>query len=156
MKRLLMLLTVLGMIPVSGSWAADPPPAVDEKALVEKAVRDYIDGWYKGSVERMMRALHPDLVKRHLVPLPNGRVIVDSASADTMLELTRVGYGKTMAKPGQKVEVVVLDIYKDTASAKSVAPDYVDYLHLVKIEGEWKVLNVLWAPVKDIPQAPAP
>lgn len=156
MKKLAMLLAFLALASFSNARAADPPAAAAEKAQVEKAVRDYIDGWYEGSVERMERALHPDLAKRSMVALPNGRVLVDSASGSSMIELTRVGYGKKMAKPGQKNQVVVLDVFRDTASAKSISPDYVDYIHLIKVGGQWRIINVLWSPREEKAQAPAP
>ena len=35
-----------------------------EEAAVRSTVLDYLEGWYDGDVERMDRALHPDLVKR--------------------------------------------------------------------------------------------
>jgi hypothetical protein len=156
MKKLAILLAVLGVFSASAAWAAGPPPTTEEKAQIEKAVRDYVDGWYEGSVERMERALHPDLAKRSVVALPNGRVLVDSASGSSMIELTRVGYGKKMAKPGQKNQVVILDVFRDTASAKSVSPDYVDYIHLIRIGGQWRIINVLWSPREEKAQAPAP
>jgi hypothetical protein len=36
--------------------AETPPPSPDQ-AAVERAVRDYIDGWYEGNADRMARAL---------------------------------------------------------------------------------------------------
>ena len=41
-------------------------------------------------------------------------------------------------------EVTVLDVLDKTASAKLVAHWGVDYFHLVKEDGEWKILQVLW------------
>ena len=35
-----------------------------DRDAIESVVRDYIEGWYSGDVERMNRALHDDLVKR--------------------------------------------------------------------------------------------
>jgi len=31
------------------------------------------------------------------------------------------------------------------AAAASAGPD-IDYLHLAKVNGEWRIVNVLWAP----------
>jgi hypothetical protein len=30
------------------------------------------------------------------------------------------------------------------ATVKLVAAEWIDYLHLTKYEGEWKIINVLW------------
>ena len=32
----------------------------------------------------------------------------------------------------------------NTASVKAVARNFVDYLHVGKVNGEWKIVNVLW------------
>ena len=41
-------------------------------------------------------------------------------------------------------DVTVLDVFENAASAKIVASDWVDYLHLARWNGEWKIVNVLW------------
>jgi hypothetical protein len=35
-------------------------------------------------------------------------------------------------------------VYRNAASAKVVAGGWVDYLHLVRAEGGWQIINVLW------------
>jgi len=40
--------------------------------------------------------------------------------------------------------VTVLDALDQTASAKLVADWGVDYLHLARYDGRWKIVNVLW------------
>jgi len=37
-----------------------------------------------------------------------------------------------------------LDIYQNSASAKNVASDWIDFLHLPKWNGRWVIVNVLW------------
>jgi hypothetical protein len=39
--------------------------------------------------------------------------------------------------------VTVLDASGGIATAKAVSADYIDYAHLVKIDGQWKIVNVL-------------
>lgn len=143
---------VLGLLTAGAVFAADPP--ADEKARIESAARDYIDGWYEGSVERMQRAFHPDLAKRSLSALPNGRMVVRTLSADTMVEYTRAGFGKKGAKPDQKNQVILLDVSGNMASVKTVSHEFVDYLHMAKVDGAWKIINVLWEPVKEPPPKP--
>src|SRR4051812_46792712 len=36
----------------------------DDQTAVEAVVRDYFEDWFTGNVDRIDRALHPDLVKR--------------------------------------------------------------------------------------------
>jgi len=135
---------VLIIFPASPACAEEEQPAPDEKVLIEKTIRDYIDGWYDGDAERMERALHPDLAKRRVVALPNGREILDSVGAYTMVEYTGMGSGKKSKQEGQQNQVIILDISPQTASAKSISHQFIDYMHLAEINGQWRIVNVLW------------
>jgi hypothetical protein len=132
--------------------AADSPPPTPERLAEERSVRAFIDGWYEGDADRTARARHPDLVKRTPFPSPDGKAVLGPVSAGAMIELTRAGLGQRKARPGQVNSVTVLNISGDLASAKSVSPDDVDLLHRVRINGEWRIINVLWQTVK--PTAP--
>ena len=102
----------------SGIAADGESNATTDRAAIEAAARDYIDGWYEGDAERMARGLHPDLVKRTIRPLPNGRGILQHLSSATMIEYTRAGLGKKSKKEGQVNEVIILDQLSVTASVK--------------------------------------
>jgi hypothetical protein len=41
-------------------------------------------------------------------------------------------------------QVVILDMLDQTASAKLVASWGIDYMHLAKYDGQWKIVNVMW------------
>ncbi len=148
MKRLCMTIMTLALLlalPAS-LLAEDGEALAKEKAAIEKAASDYIDGWYEGSVERMERALHPDLAKRRVRVMPNGRAILPTLSADQMVEYTRAGGGTEQRREGQTNEVIILDVLSHTASVKTISPDFIDYLHLAKMNGQWRIVNVLWEP----------
>ena len=116
-----------------------------EEQAIRQAALDYLEGWYEGNVDRMDAALHPDLAKRIVYPHPKtGRSMLNEATKSAMLEYTRAGGGKDKAKEGTGNEITILDVHGGMASVKAVSPDYVDYIHLVKWNGEWKILNVLW------------
>lgn len=143
MRRTL-LLVALALVVAMPAAIAEEQAAVDEKALIEKAIRNYIDGWYEGSAERMESALHPDLTKRRVVALPSGGEILNTVSADTMIAYAGMGVGLKSKREGQVNEVIILDVSPQTAAAKSVSHEYIDYLHLAKVNGEWRIVNVLW------------
>lgn len=50
--------------------------------------------------------------------------------------------GGAPADAPKKVEI--LDLLNQTASAKLTASWGVDYFHLAKYEGKWKIVHVLW------------
>jgi hypothetical protein len=138
----------LACFPATAPCAEEENQVSDEKQLIEKAIRDYIDGWYEGSAERMERALHPDLTKRRVVPLPSGGEILNTVSADAMIAYTEMGIGKKSKKEGQQNEVIILDLSAQIASAKSTSHEFIDYIHLAKVNGQWRIVNVLWEPAK--------
>jgi len=41
-------------------------------------------------------------------------------------------------------EVTILDIFENVASVRVDATQWIDYLHLARWNGEWKIVNVLW------------
>ncbi len=139
---LLAAATLAGAVPAVGGEAGS-----SDAAAIEAAARDYIDGWYEGNPERMARALHPDLAKRTVRPLPNGVMLVQSLTYSTMVEYTKAGFGTRSKREGQVNEVKILDASPSMASVKTVSPEFVDYLHLAKINGQWRIVNVLWEPV---------
>jgi hypothetical protein len=65
-------------------------------------------------------------------------------SAMTLVQLARAGDGKDIPKERQQRDVTVLDVFGNAASAKIIASDWIDYLHLAKWRGRWVIVNVLW------------
>ena len=117
-----------------------------EKAAITATALNYVEGWYEGNAERMEKALHPDLVKRRVHTLKHsGRDIIDDVSAACMVEFTRAGMGKLKEGEEMANEVIILDLYGNIATVKFISKDYIDYLHLGKCNGEWRIINVLWA-----------
>lgn len=145
MKKVVLFVAVfLAMALVSFTQQA--PDTKKDELAIRQAALDYIEGWYEANPERMERALHPDLAKRYVTRLPTGKEILQSVSAQAMVEMTRAGGGSKMPKEKQQNEVVVLDIDGDIAAAKTTSAGYVDYLQLAKTNGQWKIVNVLWKP----------
>ena len=120
----------------------------DDHAAIEATVRDYVDGWYAGDAARMERALHPDLAKRSMRTLPDGTEYLDTASASNMVAYTTMGFGKGKLPEGYVNQVTILETTEKMAMAKSVAPEFIDYIHLAKTKQGWKIVNVLWEPVE--------
>jgi 3'-phosphoadenosine 5'-phosphosulfate sulfotransferase len=116
----------------------------DRKA-VEKAALDYLEGWYEGNVERMEGCLHPDLQKREIRKLTQtGRSQFGLHTASTLIEGTRLGFGKKFPVEERNIRITVFEIFRNIASVKATSKLSTEYLHIVKYNGEWKVLNVLW------------
>ena len=139
MRVLLCLFAVLMAMPSASAQSAADSTAIRAAAL------DYVEGWYTGDAARMGRTLHPELVKRIVVnDTTTRRSVLQNMGASALVNGTRHGYGKSTPRERQQKEVVILDVFGNAASAKSTMADWVDYMHLAKVDGRWVIVNVLW------------
>src|ERR1700736_1032546 len=129
----------------------------DSEAITKTAL-DYIEGWYAGDAARMERALHPELAKRMILTDPKtGRSQFNHMGAMSLVQRTREGGGKKTPQDRQLKEITILDRYNNAAVVKIIASDWIDYLEVAKLNGEWKIINVLWElKPKPIATNPAP
>jgi hypothetical protein len=138
MKKLLTLF----LLALSLSIAAN---AQTDKEAVRQAALDYVESVYEVDPARVERSVHPDLVKRGFF-LKQGETAY-SANAMTFAQL--VDLAKNYNKNGRipkdaPKEVVVFEVSDQTASAKVTASWGIDYMHLAKYDGKWKIINILW------------
>ena len=134
------LLLLLGFV-----FAQDTQTADDEKVKIVETALNYIDGWYTGDAERMEKALHPHLAKRMVsTDKKSGRSNLHQMTAMSLVQGTRKSWGKEIPEVERQNEVIILDVFRNAASVKVIATDWIDYLHIVKWKGEWKIINVLW------------
>ena len=142
MRRIVIAASITLVAATLGLAAGTTP---EDEAAIRATALDYLEGWYAGDAARMERALHPDLAKRIVRPdKERDRDRVDHMGALQLIQYTRAAYGARTPKDEQQKDVMILDVYSNTASVKTVARDFIDYLHLGKVDGEWKIINVLW------------
>jgi hypothetical protein len=98
-----------------------------------------------GDAARMERSLHPELAKRMVKTDPRtGRSELEQMSALTLVKDTRQGWGRATPPEKRQKDLTILDVFGGAATAKLVAADWIDYLHLTRYDGECKIVNVLW------------
>ncbi|MFT7776780.1 nuclear transport factor 2 family protein [Roseateles sp.] len=127
---------------LAGASTAAMAASEPEAAAIEPCARDYIEGWYAGDAARMERSLHPELAKRIVRRLPDGRGELQNMGAMALVQHTRSRAGRPEA--GRRAEVRILDVFGRTASVRVDADDWIDYMHLAQVEGRWRIVNVLW------------
>ena len=114
-------------------------------AAIRQAATDYCESWYEGSAEKIERAVHPDLAKRIVRTDPQSKGSrLENMGAMRLYQGVRAGHGKNTPKEKQLKEVTVLDVFGNTASVRAVMSDWIDYMHIAKINGRWVIVNVLW------------
>ncbi len=135
----LLLLTLL-TVPA----AADSKVSPEDEAGIRATALDYVEGYYEGNPDRMERALHPHLAKRIALTDANGRTRLDQMSAMELVQIIRTGSGKNIPKDKQVKNVTILDVFGSTASVRAEMLEWIDYMHMAKVNGQWKIINVLW------------
>ena len=117
-----------------------------DSLAIKRVVLDYIESQHYVKPLLMERALHPKMVKRTFWKSKTKK-------DDFLLETSRktmISVAKTYNKNGKGFpekptkEVKILDVFDKTASIKLIADDWIDYMHIVKLNGKWTIVNVLW------------
>jgi NADPH:quinone reductase-like Zn-dependent oxidoreductase len=116
----------------------------DDAGAIRRTALDYIEGWYTGDAARMAQALHPALAKR-IVLHREGTGMLEEMDAAELIASTEEGGGRDTPAAKRRAEVSILDVFGGVASVRVDAGEWIDYLHLAHWEGEWKIVNVLWA-----------
>jgi putative lumazine-binding protein len=136
---------LMAIVLLVATVAAAQTGTSDESAAITKTALNYIEGWYEGDAARMESALHPELAKRMIYTDPKtGRSQFNHMGAMALVQGTKRGGGTKTPKEKQLKEVTILDRFNNAAVVKIVASDWIDYLSVAKVNGEWKIINVLW------------
>jgi hypothetical protein len=141
-KRMLMVALLISALPF-GAFAARAQAPQEDLDAIKRTALDYIEGWYEGDAEKMARSLHPDLAKR-MVSVKDGQSQLNATDKEKLVEAARSGRGKSTPAAEQRKDVTILDVFGKTATVKLDARDWVDYLHVVKWNDRWLIINVLW------------
>jgi hypothetical protein len=113
---------------------------------IERAARDYIESWLTGDADRMADCLHTELVKRALdFDAVTGGISIDTMTHADMVAATAVGHGREMPRD---YEVTVVDAFRNVATATVDSARFVDYLQIGRFADRWRIVNVLWEPLK--------
>ena len=127
-------ITLLAVLILGIQWST----AQTDKAAIPATLMDYIEGTSKGQPERIKRAFHSDLnlysidAEQQLRALPGTQYI---------------GYFKEGETNDRDGKIVSIDVVNDAAMAKveidvpSRKRLYTDYMMLLKIQGEWKIVH---------------
>lgn len=117
-----------------------------DSLAIKKVALDYIESQHNVKPKQFEQAAHPRMVKRTFwTDKKTGKEYLRETFTDAMIllaETYNTNKDKFPQKP--KKDVVILDVFGKIASVKLIADDWVDYMHIVKINGKWQLVNVLW------------
>jgi hypothetical protein len=116
-----------------------------DEVAIRAAALDYAEGWFDGDTERMERSLHPNLAKRALkYRADSGEKYLVDLNKDIMVRATGEGGGRDVPRDKLYYKVDILDVYEEVAIVRVESYPYLDYLQLLKDDGQWLIVNVLY------------
>jgi hypothetical protein len=140
MNKLIMLFIVYCLVQISIK-----SQTLQDTISIRETTMNYIEGWYSGDSVRMSKSLHPELAKRGIVPSKDGKsMLILKVTYAEMIQWT--GKRPNLLKDNKDLlrKLTILEIGKNIATVKCESKDFIDYLHLARINDEWKILNAIW------------
>ena len=151
---------IVHMVRFDGSWLiADsvvipshtpPAPATEaDLSQIEQVAVDYTMGFYEIDGDKVQGTCHSDLSKRcHERETEGG---FEFLSRITWEEIRLLGntfnrrFGFSPESARKDVEIYYADAHN--AAAKLTGASWFDYLHLMKVNDEWKIVNIIYEPL---------
>lgn len=133
MKHLICLFVLIGMFFAGTATAQD-----NESELVKVPLNNYLQGHVTGNAEFMRKAFHKDA---RIMAFRDGKLL--NWSVEEFASRFTGTQAKDEAERTRKIESI--DVSGNAAVAK-ISLDYptikfIDYMALLKIDGEWKIVN---------------
>ncbi|HJQ76906.1 MAG TPA: nuclear transport factor 2 family protein [Acidimicrobiia bacterium] len=107
---------------------------------IEKAALDYLEGYVSGDAQRHHGSYHPEAIKRRYNQGEDGVFAIASLSPQTMADWA----ARQNPKDIGDVEIIIDGVYNDIATVRVYSQWWVDFLHVVKARGSWKLFHVTW------------
>ncbi|MDP4117275.1 MAG: nuclear transport factor 2 family protein, partial [Bacteroidota bacterium] len=138
------VLLILFLLTILLSPARAQSSVISDDVLIKQAALNYIEGYYSGDVERIEKAIHPDFNKASPRDLPNtGRTLLAYTTYSALMENARAKIG-ALDDTARHIQVKILNVDNDVSNVKVTSANYTEYLQLVKLDGQWKILNILF------------
>jgi hypothetical protein len=117
-----------------------------DRAAVRAAVLDYLEGFYQGDTNRLVRSVWPQVRKYGYSRAGDSPTYRGMAMPyENFMSFARgVQAGRNRPPANAPREIQIFDVQDQTASAKLTAWWGTDYLLLAREDGRWMITHVLW------------
>lgn len=116
----------------------------DEKFAIESVSMDYLQAWHEGNSELMSSVVHPQMSKKIVFDTGHKNGSLAYLSVEDLLIQTKRRRLQKIDVEALNKSITILDVYRNTAMVKAESRYWIDYLHMAKISGKWKIVNILW------------
>ncbi|MDQ3171402.1 MAG: nuclear transport factor 2 family protein [Acidobacteriota bacterium] len=129
------------------AFAAAAPAAQSaqsgDRAAVQQAALDYVTAVYESKPELIAKSVSPDLAKHGFMRQADGSYRRGRMTYDQLLEVART-WNAAKNRDLSIKEVIVGEVYDQTATAIVKAQWGLDHMQLAKLDGQWKIINIVW------------
>jgi len=120
------------------------PTKVADNAAIYQTVSDYYEGWYTPDAKQMEQCLHTELAKRAIKHDEIGKEYLLHLTKKIMVDATDKGGGRDASPEKKNWTITILDSYEEIATVKVLCPEFVEYIHLARQDGQWQIVNVIY------------
>lgn len=115
-----------------------------DEAMITDTLLDYAEGAFLADGARARSSFVPELHKMMVIQIAEGVEVLNRTTPTLMFEGANAELIK-MPEDQWGIKTEVLKINKNTASALLETSRYIDFSQLARINGEWKIVNVVWS-----------
>jgi hypothetical protein len=118
----------------------------EDKTSVERALLDYVEGFYEGDTVKLARSVAAHFIKYGFwKDDKTAKYGGEAMSYQAMMSYASNVKARNRQQPATAVKkVVVFDVQESVASGKVTAWWGIDYILLEKTDNKWMIRNVLW------------
>lgn len=139
---------LLGKRPIYSNSIVKKPsvPSQSDSLSIKEIALGYLVALQEMKPKLMKRVMNEDLNK--VTPAFDPKDKKEITRPTTYQQM--IDFAKSWNKQGNKFphnpknQAFILDIYDRMATVKLVSDNWVEYLHLVKLNNEWSIINLLW------------
>ena len=141
-KSIMILILVVSMHFVGYSQSA---AVNNDRELIKAAMDDYVLALYDVEPERIERSVDTTLHKIGYYDY-DGKAYNHIPMTYTQLYNLSKSWNKNGKQANSKSprKIEIYEIHDKTASAKLTAEWGIDFMHLCKVDGQWKIVNIMW------------
>ncbi len=112
----------------------------NDSIQIKQAALDYIEGWFYKDASRIDKAVHFEFVKRSI----HTRDSIDFLGTINKSRMDYITLFHQDREYSLKTQVFILDAMPTIASVKVIFNECIEYLHIAKLNGKWKIVNNLF------------
>ena len=112
----------------------------NDSIQIKQAALNYIEGWFYKDATRVDNAVHFEFVKRSI----STRDSIDFLGTINKSRMDFITLYHRDREYSLNTEVFILDAMPTIASVKVIFNECIEYLHIVKLNDKWKIVNNLF------------